>query len=155
MAGIVKFEKAVVVAGMVDCMRNNAMDGGHRQSIPWQLMTEKNFKSFDQFERGNWKEWSFQFKVALRASSTKACELATEAEQLTRPITMEAGNLDVGVDDMSADRIGAELYDVLAMIVKGEPCAAIRRVSGRSGLGAWRWLRPKTKPSTPWRRVVP
>jgi hypothetical protein len=42
MAGIVKFEQAVLVTGMVDMMRHNAMDGFHRGCIPWALVTDKN-----------------------------------------------------------------------------------------------------------------
>ena len=42
MAGVVKFEQAVLVVGMVDLMRHNAMDGFHRGSIPWALVTDKN-----------------------------------------------------------------------------------------------------------------
>ena len=92
---------------------------------------------------------SFQFKVALKSTSPDAHRLVERAERETGQVAITDIELEDGFTDVDVGRISTELFDVLAMLVKGEAFAVVRGVLEMNGLEAWRRLKSKYSPTTP------
>ena len=112
-------------------------------------MSEKTFRRLEKFDGSGWKEWSCQFKTALRAGSIDAYRLVCEVERYTSAVNVDELELKEDIVDISVARRSAELYDAMTTLLKGEPFTVARGVADLNGLEAWRRIYQKYNPSTP------
>ena len=115
----------------------------------YQSITEKSFKRLDKFDGTNSKEWSLQFKVALRASSRDAYGMLNRTEKQSNAVNLDVLGEDDELVGIAVERTAAELYDALTMLLKGEPFTVARGVADMNGVEAWRRIYQKYNPSTP------
>ena len=109
----------------------------------YQSITEKSFKRLDKFDGTNSKEWSFQFKVALRASSRDAYGMLNRTEKQSNAVNLDVLGEDDELVGIAVERTAAELYDALTMLLKGEPFTVARGVADMNGVEAWRRIYQK------------
>jgi hypothetical protein len=116
----------VIVQTAVQAALAGMRAGGGGGGEDRRRVHEKAFKRVDNFSGVNWKEWSFQFKVALKSTSPDAHRLVERAERETGQVAITDIELEDGFTDVDVGRISTELFDVLAMLVKGEAFAVVR-----------------------------
>mgnify|MGYP002806976583 CR=1 FL=1 len=87
--------------------------------------------------------------MALKTTSPDANSLVEKAERETGQVTIADIELEDGFTNVDVGRISTGLFDVLAMLVKGEAFAVVRGVLEMNGLEAWRRLKSKHSPTTP------
>ena len=114
----------VIVQTAVPAALAGMRAGGGGGGEDRRRLHEQSFKKVDNFSCANWKEWSFQFKVALKSTSPDAHRLVERAERETGQVAITDIELEESFNDVDVGRISTEL---LAMLVKGEAYA-----------GAWR-----------------
>ena len=110
---------------------------------------EKDFKRLDKFDGTDWKQWSFQFRTRLRATSMDTWKLMIYTEKSANEVEVVALDEDPRLADVDVSLLGAALYDVLATITKGEAFMVVQGAQEAGGLEAWRRLNEKYSPNTP------
>ena len=110
-------------------------------------INEKAFKRVRDFSGDNWKEWAFQFKVAMKNTSYDAYKLMNVVERNSTEVNLASlHEIEVDTDVTS---IATEIFEVLALMAKGEAFTVVRGVADMNGLEAWRRLVAKYSPTTP------
>ena len=107
-------------------------------------------ETFAGKEKG-WKEWSFQFKVAIKAMDGRASEIMGKCESDEQghdisSLELEYATLDVG-------KVAGELYDLLCLCLRGDPLILVQGVTTMNGFEAWGKLYRRFKPVTPARAL--
>ena len=121
------------------------------------MLDERQFRRLRPFEgkEGEWKEWCFQFKVAVRAANSSIGKILEEAEKKTLEVDIQ--ELESGLAELELEvdfeKGAEELFDTLCMLVQGEPSLIVQRVEGMNGFEAWRQLHRKYNPTTPARAL--
>jgi hypothetical protein len=92
----------------------------------------------------DWSEWSFSFKRAVRAQSIPAFDLLEAYEKSAMPLW---------VQDPERDELAAELYDILAMLCKGEAILMIKAEEEFNGVKVWCKMFQRYNPRTLGRMV--
>ena len=116
-------------------------------------MDERHFRRMRTFDGGketDWKEWGFQFRVAVTASNLHVAKVMSWIENQAD----EASQEDIVLEFKDAeyiDRLGCELYDILCMLLTGEPLLTIQGAKDMNGFRAWQKLVMKYHPVTPAR----
>jgi hypothetical protein len=119
-------------------------------------MDERHFrrmKTFDGTKETDWKEWGFQFRVAVRASSRDVSKVMDWIESQTEEVDRES-IVDEFQDGDYVDRMSSDLYDVLCMLLGGEPLMTIQGIKDMNGFRAWQRLVMKYHPVTPARALM-
>jgi hypothetical protein len=115
---------------------------------------EKSFKRVRDFEGPNWMEFAFQFKIALKGSSVEAWKLLESVERKTTKIDLDDLEMEEEWVGVSVAKVASELFEVMAMLLKGEPLNVLRGVGDLNGLEAWRRIVAKYNPTTPATALV-
>ena len=68
-------------------------------------------------KEGQWREWAFQFRVAIKAMDSWVAEIMTKEEGKETNSTIEDLELEYGNLDVS--KVAGELYDLLCLRVRG------------------------------------
>ena len=115
-----------------------------------EKLDPKVFTKVDKFD-GEWKDWSFTFKSAVRSSSHDAFDLLNWAEKEETEIIDVDAQAPNNIRD--ASDLDSALFNQIAMLMKGES-TQIMHNSNFSGTEAWRRLTTRYSPTTPARGLA-
>ena len=119
--------------------------GGH--------LDERHFRRVDKFDgKGNWREFSFQFKTAVGMVNPRARELLDEIQKAGKSADMDAIFLEDAEEQVG--KMGSELYAMLTSLVTGEAMTVVRGVLGGDGWQAWSRLSIRFDPRTPAKALI-
>jgi hypothetical protein len=121
--------------------------GGH--------LDERYFRRMDKFDgvKGSWREFAFQFKVAVGMVNPKARTLLEEIQKAGKGVDFDMVFMDE-TNEEHITRMGAELYAMLSTLVTGEALTVVRGVVGGDGWMAWSKLSIRYDPRTPAKALV-
>ena len=128
-------------------------------------LMHKHFHQVDKFkEPSDWREWQYQFIVAVKAASPAVGETMEKVQKLELDeITAAAIDGEVDIEDSDRTtmaRSKGELFSVLTLWTKGEPNQIVRGVLDQDGFVAYKKLYDRYNPRTPasltaaWREVI-
>ncbi len=119
-------------------------------------MDERHFRRMKTFDgkEADWKEWKFQLRVAVRANSNDVAKVMDWVEVQTGPEIDRQALIEEFHDADYIDQLGRELFDVLCMLLGGEPSLLIQGVRDFDGFQAWHRLIRKYSPVTPARSLM-
>ena len=112
-----------------------------------EKLDPKVFTKVDKFD-GEWKDWSFTFKSAVRSSSHDAFALLYWAEKEESEIIDVDAQAPNNIRD--ASDLDSASFNQIAMLMKGESMQIMHN-SNFSGTEAWRRLTKRYSPTTPVR----
>ncbi len=101
----------VIVQTAVQAALAGMRAGGGGGGEDRRRLHEKAFERVDNFSGANWKEWSFQFKVAFKTTSPDAHSLVERAERETGQVAIADIDLEDGFTNVDVGRISTELFD--------------------------------------------
>jgi len=116
-----------------------------------QNVDERHFRKLATFGGDHWKDWAFQFKSAMRASSSKAYAMLLWAEQEQVEIE-DFLNLEEIETEVEGEQISGQIFNIISTTVKGEALQLMHNC-GYNGAEAWRRLSKRYSPSTPLRAM--
>ena len=102
-----------------------------------------------QGEDRGWRDWSFQFRAALRGAEREFLVVVLKWVETASNDTKEDDLETQFLDEYDVERWGAELYDVLCSLTGGETLTIVRAESGMNGFMAWKSLYKRHNPITP------
>ena len=138
---------AIIEAVMRSARGGGNLGGGGRRT---KTLDERHFRRMAVFQGDDrsWRDWSFQFRAALRGADRDLLEVLKWVEMA--PNDTKADDVETQfLDDYEVERWGAELYDVLCALVGGEALTIVRAESGMNGFMAWKSLYRRYNPITP------
>ena len=102
-------------------------------------------------KEAQWKEWAFQFKVAIKAMEGTVAEIMSKVEveedgHKLEELELEHGNLEV-------TKAAGKLFDLLCLCLRGDPLVLVQGVTSMSGFEAWGRLYRRFNPVTPARAL--
>ena len=100
---------------------------------------------------GQWREWAFQFRVAVKAMEASTVEILNKVERDETAHVLSDLELEFGEVDVT--RLASELYDVLCLCLKGDPLVLVQGVLSMNGFEAWGRLYRRYNPVTPARAL--
>ena len=121
--------------------------GSHHDRSSRRGASENCFKRVTDFDGQNWKEWNFQFKVALKERMPTGFPRGNEDE------TGGRRGRD-GRDRHAGEQMARELFDFLAMTVKDDALAIIQGTTTVNGYEAWTRMVARDVPNHPATAVV-
>lgn len=77
---------------------------------------EKVFGTLDKIDGQNWKQWSHQFKVALKRASHEAFWLFEKVESQVLQVIVDDVEFDEEFVDADAHKRATEIYDSSSLI---------------------------------------
>ena len=98
-----------------------------------------------------WREWSFQFRVAIKAMGSRVAEIMERSEQEEEVTSLE--DLELEYERLDATKAAGELYDLLCLCLKGDPLIRVQGVTSMNGFEAWNRLCRRFNPVTPARAL--
>ena len=113
----------------------------------------RRIKRFDGSKNVEWKEWGFQFRVAAKASNPDAVRILECVENQTDEVSAEQIVEQFGESEY-VEKMSNELFDMLCMLVEGEPLMSIQGIKDGNGFRAWQRLVMKYNPVTPARALM-
>jgi hypothetical protein len=119
-------------------------------------LDERHFRRVDKLSGQNWKEFSFQFKTAMGAASSKVREILDDISKAGKDPDFDLIFNDA-LDTWTGEDIGkygAELYAVLSSVVSGDAMTVVRGVTTGSGWEAWSRLHSRFDPRTPAKALM-
>ena len=119
-----------------------------RSELIPQFITCPQFKG----KLGNWEEFQFRLKRAIRSQSSTVQFEMTRVEGSEEIINDEELDVDLGGVNASMET-SACLFDILCQHVEGDALVIIKSVVGYHGFEAWRRLHRKYSPRTLARRL--
>ena len=90
-----------------------------------------------QGEDRGWRDWSFQFRAALRGAERELLEVLKWIEMASHETKTDDIETQI-LDDYDVEGWGAELYDVLCSLTGGEALTIVRAENGMNGFMAWK-----------------
>jgi hypothetical protein len=122
-------------------------------------LDERFFRRVEKFDgtgKNNWREFSFQFKVAVGMCNPKARMYLEEIQKAGKDVNFdmifsEAVDQE---DKNQVEKIGHELYAMLSSLVSGEAMTVIRGVLTGDGWLAWAKLSARFDPRTPAKALM-
>lgn len=82
--------------------------------------TDKVFSRLDKVDIQNRREWSGEFKVALKRASREAHWFLEETESQPQAEDMEDAEVEEDFQEVGIQKWAAEVYDSLSMLLKGD-----------------------------------
>jgi hypothetical protein len=122
-------------------------------------LDERYFRRVEKFDgtgKNNWREFSFQFKVAVGMCNPKARMYLEEIQKVGKEVNFEVIFAEATDPDDKGqlERIGNELYAMLSSLVSGEAMTVIRGVVTGDGWLAWAKLNSRFDPRTPAKALM-
>ena len=139
------------VKAVIEGLQSNPFGGARGGSR--RILEAKGVSRVDTFggKEAQWREWAFQFKVAVKAMDASVAEILSKTEvdedaHKLEDLELEYGSLEVG-------KAAGELYDLLCLCLKGDPLVLVQRVTSMNGFEAWGRLYRRHNPVTPARAL--
>ena len=148
-AQLIRETVRAVMEGMQGTGVPTATGGGHNRRI----LESKGVSRVDAFsgKETQWKEWSFQFRVAIKAMGSRVAIMMQKAELEEEGYDVDA--LELEYSNMDVTKVAGELYDLLCLCVKGDPLILVQGVVSMNGFQAWSRLYRRFNPVTPARAL--
>ena len=138
-----------VLAGMNGGPAHSSTNAGpHRR-----VLEPKGVSRVDTFigKEAHWKEWAFQFRVAIKAMESRASEIMAKVETQENAHVLE--DLELEYSNLDVTKVAGELYDLLCLCLKGDPLILVQGVTSMNGFEAWGKLYRRFNPVTPARAL--
>jgi hypothetical protein len=138
----------------------------HKPTTPqgaWEKghLDERFFRRVEKFDgsgKSNWREFAFQFKVAVGMVNPKARSMLEEIQKKGKDVNFtEVFGAGDDMEDLQAEHVqkmGAELYAMLSSLVAGEAMTVVRGVMSGDGWLAWSKLNIRFDPRTPAKALI-
>jgi hypothetical protein len=147
------------ISRLVDVAVRSALAA--QKSVPsttWEKghLDERHFRRVDKFDgstKANWKEFSFQFKVAVGMASPKARAYLEDIQKAGKSMDF-AEVFENGAGDEQVEKMGTELYAMLSSLVAGEAMTVVRGVLSGDGWLAWSKVSIRFDPRTPAKALM-
>jgi hypothetical protein len=149
------------LARLVDAAVKGALQAQRSTSAAATLenkghLDERYFRRVEKFDgtsKTNWKEFSFQFKVAVGMVNPKARMLLEEIQKAGKNVDFQ--HIFMGeASEEQVEKMGSELYAMLSTLVVGEAMTVVRGVVSGDGWLAWSKLNIRFDPRTPAKALV-
>jgi hypothetical protein len=117
----------------------------------------RRVEKFDGTSKTNWREFSFQFKVAVGMANPRARGFLEEIQKKGKDVNfVEIFNLEGDGDGIKeqVEKMGHELYAMLSALVSGEAMTVVRGVTTGDGWLAWSRLNIRFDPRTPAKALI-
>ena len=139
------------VKAVIEGLQGNPFSGnrgGNRR-----ILEAKGVSRVDTFggKDAHWREWAFQFKVAIKAIDNSVAEILAKVEVEEEAHKLEDLELEFG--NLEVEKAAGELYDLLCLCLKGDPLALVQGVTSMNGFEAWGRLYRRHNPVTPARAL--
>ena len=119
------------------------MDGFRRK----RRLDPKHMKLNDfSGNHGDWSDWAFAFRRAVRGEDVEVYDLLEKVERATADF--DESFLNEFTENGDVSRVSGELYDILCTVAKGEALSLIRTIEECQGFRAWHKLYLKYNPKT-------
>ena len=117
LAQLIEQTVRAVLAGMqgAGAPQGQTGGGGNRR-----ILEPKGISRVDIFsgKEAQWREWAFQFRVAIKAMEGRVAEIMAKGEQSEKGLVLSDLELEyVGLD---VTKVAGELYDLLCLRLKGD-----------------------------------
>ena len=115
-----------VVAGM---QGSGQQATGGNGGTTKRTLEPKGVSRVDSFggKEGQWREWSFQLRVAVKAMDTMSGEVMGRVEQDDTAHDLTA--LELEFPNSNVTRVAGELFDILCLSLKGDPLILVQGVT--------------------------
>jgi hypothetical protein len=122
-------------------------------------LDERFFRRVEKYDgsgKTNWREFAFQFKVAVGMANPKARAYLEEIQKAGKDVDFEkVFHEAVEVEDqVQVEKVGGELYAMLSALVSGEALTIVRGVLTGDGWLAWAKLNARFDPRTPAKALM-
>jgi hypothetical protein len=152
----------IVEIAVKSAMAAQRPTGGGQGSLEKGHLDERFFRRVEKFDgtaKANWREFSFQFKVAVGMANPKARNILEEIQRKGKDVNfMEIfkGDLEGEMETMTehAEKMGHELYAMLSSLVSGEAMTVLRSITTGDGWLAWSRLSIRFDPRTPAKALI-
>ena len=116
-------------------------------------LDERHFRRVDKYGGGSgWKEFSFQFRTAVGAASSKVREVLDEILKAGKDPVWDG--IFTEWADEEINKAGSELFAVLSSLVTSEAMTVVRGVPNGNGWEAWSRLFNRFDPRTPAKALM-
>ena len=97
--------------------------GGRGGGGPRKVLDERHFRRMATFggDDRQWRDWSFQFRAALRGANKDFADVLVWIESATGTVTDEEIDKNSVEEKEVLDQWGAEFYDLLCSLTSGRP----------------------------------
>ena len=102
-------------------------------------------------KEAQWKEWAFQFRVAIKAMEGTVAEIMSKVETDEDGHKLE--DLELEHSSLEVTKAAGELYDLLCLCLRGDPLVLVQGVTSMNGFEAWGRLYRSFNPVTPARAL--
>jgi hypothetical protein len=122
-------------------------------------LDERYFRRVEKFDgtaKSNWREFAFQFKVAVGMANPKARSYLEEIQKAGKHVDFQEVFHEAieHEDKMQVEGVGSELYATLSSLVGGEAMTVLRGVMSGDGWLAWSRLNARFDPRTPAKALM-
>ena len=155
LAQLIQETVRAVIAGMqgagLQGASQPAANGNYGQNR--RVLELKGVSRVDSFsgKESQWREWSFQLRVAVKAMEGVAAEIMSRVEQDDTAHDLAALELEFASKDIT--KLSGELYDILCLCLKGDPLVLVQGVTSLNGFEAWGKMYRRYNPVTPARAL--
>ena len=103
----------------------------------WRVLDAKGVARVEPFggKETQWKEWAFQFRVAIKAMEGTVAEIMSKVEVDEDGHKLE--DLELEHSNLEVTKAAGELYDLLCLCLRGDPLALVQGVTSMNGFEAW------------------
>ena len=125
--------------------------GGTRGSK--RILDSKGVARVESFggNEAQWREWAFQFRVAIKAMESTVAEIMSKVEVEEDGHKLE--ELELEHSSLEVTKAAGELYDLLCLCLRGDPLVLVQWVTSMNGFEAWGRLYRRFNPVTPARAL--
>jgi hypothetical protein len=122
-------------------------------------LDERFFRRVEKFDgsgKSSWREFSFQFKVAVGMANPKARSYLEEIQKAGKEVDFQKVFAEAleQEDKVQVEKVGSELYAMLSSLVTGEAMTVLRGVLTGDGWLAWAKLNARFDPRTPAKALI-
>jgi hypothetical protein len=116
----------------------------------------RRVEKFDGTGKNRWREFSFQFKVAVGMANLKARAYLAEIQKGGKEVNFDQSFSEAVYheDKMQVEKTRSELYAMLSSLVFGEAMTVLRGVLTGDGWLAWAMLNARFDPRTPAKTLM-
>ena len=139
------------VKAVIEGLQGNPLSG--TKGSGRRILEAKGVSRVDTFlgKEAQWREWSFQFKVAIKAMNASVAEMISKVE--VDEDAYKIDDLELEYTGIEAGKAVGELFDLLCLCLKGDPLVLVQGVTSMNGIEAWGKLYRRFNPVTPARAL--
>lgn len=140
-----RVQQTAQIMGEMVRAAQTGFDGNERDKRGFD---DQVFSKLDKIDGQNRKEWSLQFKIALKRANREAYCLFEKTESQPQGVDVEKIDIDDEFVGIGMDKWANEMYDAWSMLLKGDAFAIAQKVPDINGDESWRRVYQRYSPST-------